>query len=101
MENFIVTLNYQGNYGFVEYVEALKTALVTLGVPEAKAQVEEFLKTPLTLDIPEGDTIRQFVTVTLEPLSSLDNFKICLGRLWFNTGVRVEWSVPPGMMENL
>ena len=71
MSKFAVTLNYHGNYGYVEY------------------------------DVQEGDTVRQFVTKTLDPLENLDNFKICLTRLWFNTDVLVEWSMPPGMTENL
>lgn len=101
MDKFIVTLNHHAHYGYVEYDPAAKTANVVLGVPEAKAKVEEFLSKPLTLDLPEGETIRQFVTKTLMPLDSLENFKVCLGRLWVNTGVRVEWSMPPGAMDNL
>ena len=116
MEKFIVTLNCHAHYGYVEYDPATKTAKVCLDVPEAKARVEEFLQKPLTLDLarveeflqkpltldlPEGDTIRQFVTKTLMPLDSLENFKVCLGRLWVNTDVRVEWSMPPGAMDEL
>ena len=109
MEKFIVTLNCHAHYGYVEYYPATKTANVCLDVPEAKARVEEFLQKPLTLDLPEGDTIRQFegdtirqfVTKTLMPLESLENFKVCLGRLWVNTDVRVEWSMPPGAMAEL
>ena len=69
MNTFAVTLNYNCNYGFVEYNEATKTATVTLPVEEAKLAVEKFLATPLTLDIPQGETIRDFVTKTLEPLA--------------------------------
>ena len=101
MSTFTVTLNFNCNYGFVEYNEATKSATVTLPVEEAKAAVEKFLATPLTLDVPQGETIRDFVTKTLDPLSSLDNFKVCLTRLWGPTGVRVEWSMPPGMAERL
>lgn len=101
MSTFAVTLNYNCNYGFVEYNEASKTAAVTLPVEEAKAAVEKFLATPLTLDVPQGATIRDFGTVTLEPLASLDSFKVCLTRLWGQTGVRVEWSMPPGLAEKL
>ena len=101
MSPFAVTLNYNCNYGFVEYNEASKTAAVTLPVEEAKAAVEKFLATPLTLDVPQGATIRDFGTVTLEPLASLDSFKVCLTRLWGQTGVRVEWSMPPGLAEKL
>lgn len=102
MTSCVVTLNYKCNYGFVEFDEATKTAKVTLeGAAEAKAAVEKFLKEPLTLDLPQGDTIRDFTTVTLEPLASTDNFKRCLTRLWGRTGVRVEWSMPPGMAEKI
>lgn len=101
MSMFTVTLNYHGNYGYVEYDSENKQAEVVLSVPEAKAKVEKFLSEKLTLDVQEGDTVCQFVTKTLEPLASLENFKICLTRLWFNTDVSVEWSMPPGMMENL
>lgn len=101
MSKFAVTLNYHCNYGFVEYDEENKTAVVTLSVPEAKEKVEKFLSEPLTCDVPEGETIRNFVTKTLDPLASLDNFKTCLTRLWVNTDVRVEWSMPPGLAEKL
>jgi hypothetical protein len=101
MEKYTVTLNYECNYGFVEYDIATHSACVTLPVAEAKLAVERFLATPLTLDVPEGDTIRDFVTKTLEPLASLESFKVALTRLWGRTGVRVEWSMPPGMAERL
>ena len=65
------------------------------------AKIKKLLNEKLTLDVQEGDTVRQFVTKTLDPLENLDNFKICLTRLWFNTDVLVEWSMPPGMTENL
>ena len=101
MSTFSVTLNYNCNYGFVEYNEASKTATVTLPVEEAKQAVDKFLATPLTLDVPQGDTLRDFVTKTMEPRASLENFKVCLTRLWGQTGVRVEWSMPPGLAERL
>ena len=101
MNTFAVTLNYNCNYGYVEYNEATKTATVTLPVEEAKLAVEKFLATPLTLDIPQGETIRDFVNKTLEPLASLENIKLCLTRLWVQTCVRVEWSMPPGLAERL
>ena len=101
MSKFIVTLNYHCNYGYVEYDSENKKADVVLGVEEAKAKVEKFLSEKLTLDVQEGATIRQFVTKTLDPLASMENFKICLTRLWYNTGVSVEWSMPPGLAENL
>ena len=101
MSTFAVTLNYNCNYGYVEYNEDTKAATVILPVEEAKAAVEEFLSKPLTLDVPQGETIRDFVTTTLEPLSSLESFKVCLTRLWGQAGVRVEWSMPPGLAERL
>lgn len=101
MSTFSVTLNYNCHYGYVEYNDVTKAAAVILPVAEAKAAVEKFLASPLTLDLPQGETIRDFVTKTLQPLESMESFKLCLTRLWGKTGVRVEWSMPPGMAENL
>lgn len=101
MSKFAVTLNYHGNYGYVEYDSENKQATVVLGVAEAKDRVEKFLSEKLTLDVPEGQTIRQFVTKTLDPMESMESFKTCLTRLWVNTDVLVEWSIPPQAMENL
>lgn len=101
MSTFSVTLNYNCNYGYVEYDDVAKTATVNLPAAQAKAAVEKFLASPLTLDLPQGETIRDFVTKTLQPLESMESFKLCLTRLWGKTGVRVEWSMPPGMAENL
>lgn len=101
MSTFSVTLNYNCHYGYVEYNDVTKAAAVILPVAEAKAAVEKFLVSPLTLDLPQGETIRDFVTKTLQPLESMESFKMCLTRLWGKTGVRVEWSMPPGMAENL
>lgn len=101
MSNYAVTLNYQCNYGYVEYNVESKTASVKLDVEDAKAAVEKYLLTPLTLDVPQGETIRDFVTKTLEPLASLEDFKVALTRLWGKTGVRVEWSMPVGMADGI
>ena len=93
MSNYAVTLNYNCHYGYVEYNEADKTAVVTLpeAVAEAKAAVEKYLATPLS----------DFATITLEPLSSKEAFQVALTRLWGKTGVRVEWSMPPGMADDI
>ena len=84
MSNYAVTLNYNCHYGYVEYNEADKTAVVTLpeAVAEAKAAVEKYLATPLSL-------------------SSKEAFQVALTRLWGKTGVRVEWSMPPGMADDI
>ncbi len=101
MNKFTVTLNHHGNYGYIEYDSDSKKAKVVLNDADAKARVEKFLSETLTLDVQEGETVRQFVTKTLNPLENLANFKQCITRLWFNTDVLVEWSMPPNSIENL
>lgn len=101
MTDYTVTLNYKCNYGYVEYNEQNKTAIVALPINDAKAAVENFLTMALTLDVPQGDTIRDFVSRTLQPLDSLENFRLALTRLWGKTGVRVEWSIPPRMADDI
>lgn len=101
MEKFTVTINYHGNYGYIEYDPDTKSAAVHLGVEEPRAAVEKYLAEPHTFKICVGPTIRDFKEVTLQPLESLENFQLCLTRMWVAIDVRVEWSMPPGMAENL
>jgi hypothetical protein len=102
MDKFKVTLNWKCHYGYAEYDAATKTAEVVIeGAPEAVAMVRRFLDNPHTMDLPGEDGIRNFSTYTLEPLESLQNFKTCMTRIWVETGVRVEWSMPPGMADKL
>lgn len=101
MDKFAVTINYRGRYGYLEYDPETKKANIVLDLPEQKAAIEKFLSEPVTLDLPEGATIRDFVSKTLNPLESLESFKLSITKLWFKTGIRVEWSMPPGMTESL
>ncbi len=101
MAKFVVTLNYKANYGYVEYVEAASSARGVLPVAEKQLAVEEYLAERQTFQVPADTGVCNFVTRTLEPLASLENFKLCLTRLWVKTEVRVEWSMPPGMAGNI
>ena len=92
---FKVTIFYNDQYGYVAYDETAKQATVVLADPVGKKAVEDFLAQPLTLEIADGATIRDFSKVQLDPLASLENFKNCMTRLWGTTEVMVEWSLPP------
>ena len=82
MEKFTVTINYHGNYGYIEYDPDTKSAAVHLGVEEPRAAVEKYLAEPHTFKVCVGPTIRDFQEVTLQPLESLENFQLCLTRMW-------------------
>jgi len=101
MEKFAVTINFHGNYGYIEYDPDTKTADVHLGLEGPKAAVEKYLAEPHTFKVACGETIRDFKEVTLQPLESLESFQLCLTRMWVAIDVRVEWSMPPGIAENL
>ncbi|HIU64365.1 MAG TPA: hypothetical protein IAB06_04965 [Candidatus Avacidaminococcus intestinavium] len=102
MEKIKYTLNWNGNYGYIEYDEATKKATIVMkDAPEIIKVVEDFLNKELTLDVPESDNVRDFTTKTLYPLENKDNLRLCLTRLWSNTGVLVEWSMPPEIIDKL
>ena len=101
MEKFAVTINYHGNYGYIEYDPETKQADVHLDMEGPKAAVEKYLAEPHTFKICVGPAIRDFEEVTLRALDSLESFQLCLTRMWVAIDVRVEWSMPPGMAENL
>ena len=101
MEKYAVTINSHGKYGYIEYDPETKSADVHMSAEGPKAAVEKYLAEPHTFKVCVGPTIRDFKEVTLEPLESLENFQLCLTRMWVTNDVRVEWSMPPGMAENL
>lgn len=101
MSTFSVTINYNCSYGYVEYDTDTKTAVVHLPVDGVRKAVEKFLQTPITMDVPGKGDVRNFVTKRMKPLENLASFKDAMTRLWVNTNVRVEWSMPPGMAERL
>ena len=91
-----ITLNSFCKYGYVEYDDETKKITVVLeGDSEAKQKVEEYLSKPQTMDVPGPKGLREFTTVTLNAADNFEDFKVVLTRLWVNTNVRVEWSMPP------
>ena len=97
-----VTLNAHCNYGYVEYDDDTKKITVSIpGDLAAQKRVENYLGSPQTMDVPGMQGIREFETVTLNAVDNYDDFGVVLTRLWVNADVRVEWSMPPGMADNL
>ena len=97
-----VTLNSHCNYGYVEYDDETKKIIVSIpGDLAAQKRVEEYLRVPQTMDVPGTKSIREFETVTLNAADNFEDFGVVLTRLWVNADVRVEWSMPPGMADNL
>ncbi|MBR0260598.1 MAG: hypothetical protein IJQ85_02280 [Selenomonadaceae bacterium] len=93
LENFSVAISFKGSLGWVEYDEATKKVLVTLGDDEGKILAEKFLTTPHEIKIPH-ETLLDFTTENIDPNLSAENLKIVLTRLWEATGVHVDWSRP-------
>ena len=93
MENFSVAISYKGSLGWVEYDEATRKVIVTLGDDEGKKLAENFLTTPKKIKIPH-ETLLDFTTEDIDPNICAENLKIVLTRLWEATGVHVDWSRP-------
>ena len=97
-----VTLNAHGQYGFAEYDDETKEIVVSIkGAKEDVKAVEEYLASPQTMDMPGPKGLREFTTMTFNAKDSVEDFKTVLSRLWVNTKVLVEWSMPPDSMEKL
>ena len=97
-----VTLNAHCSYGYVEYDDDTKKITVSIpGNLAAQKRVEDYLGMPQTMDVPGKQGIREFETVTLNAVDNYEDFGVVLTRLWVNADVRVEWSMPPGMADNL
>lgn len=96
---YSVAISCRGDLGYIDYDIETKTANIVLNNETAKQKVEKFLNTKLTLQIPH-ETLRDFTTVTIEPLANRDNFELALTRLWENTDVHVDWSRPVDYVKN-
>lgn len=97
-----VTLNYQGHYGYLDYNE--ETHEMTVFIPDAEVaaqKVREFLTGPRQLQVPTDQCTYHFGEVTVDPGKSWQDCQQALTRLWVNTGVLVEWSMPPRMTNDL
>lgn len=90
MTTFQVAIHVDNAVGAIFYQDG--SAEVRLDHAK-KSDVENFLRTPLTMDVPVSD-IHTFETKTIQPLESVDTLKVCLTRLWEATGVYVAWSRP-------
>lgn len=101
MGKYTVTINYHGHYGYIEYDPETKAAEVHLDMAEPRAAVEKYLREPHTFLVPGTKDIRDFSEATLNPLDSTESLELCLTQMWDQIDVRVEWSMPPGMAENL
>lgn len=94
MENtFRVAIHCNEDLGYIEYAIDSKTAKVVLHDPAKKAEAEAFLDAAHEFQIPH-ETLRDFTTETIQPLSSLENFKLTLTRIWESTDIYVDWSRP-------
>ena len=94
MENtYSVAISYEDALGYIEYDLNDKTAQVTLANDDGKHKAEDFLHQVHEIAIPH-ETLLDFTAEQIDPLASVDNFKIALTRLWEATGVHVDWSRP-------
>jgi hypothetical protein len=98
-----VTLNFHGHYGYLDYNEENGKITVHIEGQEAAEQaVLDFLAKPLTISVPCDEACTyHFHKVTFQANENWESCKQVLSRLWVNTGVLVEWSMPPRMVENL
>jgi len=94
MENtFSVAITYKDVFGWIDYDAAAKKIQITLEDEIGRQAAEQFLSKKHEIRIPH-ETLRDFTTEIIDPLASIENFKLMLTRLWENTQVHVDWSRP-------
>lgn len=97
-----VTLNYNGHYGALDYNEETKELTVTIkGETQIEQKVMDFLAAPHKMEVPIDACTYHFEGRTFLARDSWKDCQQVLTRLWVNTGVLVEWSMPPHMVEDL
>ena len=97
--NYSVAISCHSDLGYIEYTADTKSANIVLANEVAKQKVEEFLNTPLTLQVPH-ETLHDFTTITINPLDDVETLQLALTRLWEATDVHVDWSRPVDYVKN-
>ena len=73
--NYSVAISCHSDLGYIEYTSYYKSANIVLANEVAKQKVEEFLNTPLTLQVPH-ETLHDFTTITINPLDDVETSSI-------------------------
>ena len=90
---YSVAVSYGKDVGWISYDEDAKKAEVHLANEEGRKKAEDFLRQPLTLDVPH-ETLMDFTQETIDPQRDRASFELALTRLWEATQVHVDWSRP-------
>lgn len=86
-------LHYGDNErGFLQYNKETKEFEVHLPEEQWVQRVKEYLTKIHTIKHATG--LNTYDELTIEPLSSLDNLKLALTRMWENNKVQVDWGIP-------
>ena len=93
MNNYSVAISFKDALGYIEYDDENKTAAVVLDNEEGRALAEKFLHTIHEILIPH-ETLLDFTREAIDPLASVENFKVALTKLWEATTIHVDWSRP-------
>ncbi|WP_277300823.1 hypothetical protein [Veillonella montpellierensis] len=78
--------------GYIAYNIDTKELTVVLPEQEWADKVKAYLTTEQTIQHAVG--LNTYETVTVLPVSSLDNLKLALTRMWTAIEVQVDWSRP-------
>ena len=93
MSMFRVAIHYGINKnGFLSYDTDTKTVNVDLPEQEWADKVLVYLNQPHTIDNAVG--LDTYETLEVQPLESLEKFKLALTRMWEAIDVQVDWSRP-------
>lgn len=88
-----VAVHYNEVLGYVEYREDEKAATVVLDDAAKKAETEAYLAQAREIRVPK-DSLVEFEARTIQPLRSLEEFKLAMTRIWGEIGLHVDWSRP-------
>ena len=80
------------NNGFIQYDTDTKDLTVKLNDTEKEEQVRQYLTQERVMH--RYTDLSLYDHVSAVPVSSLENLKLGLCRIWFDLGVHIDWSRP-------
>lgn len=78
--------------GVLKYNKETKEFGVELADPAWAKKVEDYVTAPQT--VKDAVSLNEYEEKVIDPLSSYENLKLTLTRMWVANGVQVDWGIP-------
>lgn len=95
-----ITISHGGKYGSIAFDPVNKSVAIVLEDSAVKSIILNYLQKEHIINTPDQSATK-FSNKKYYAFDSLDSFNVVMSRMWENTGVHVDWSIPSDTIDFL